>query len=41
MTHDGNTEEENNGYVVYQWISTVQLGNGEGGPLLRSPDPFL
>ncbi len=33
--HEGNTEEENNGYVVFIWYITDQLGDREGEALLR------
>jgi len=37
-SHEGNTEEENNGYVVFlNEISTDQLGNRMGVRLLRPP----
>jgi hypothetical protein len=39
---EGNTEEENNGYVVFNEISTNQLGDEEGGFTLLTPMyPFL
>ncbi len=36
--HEGNTEEENNGYVVFKWNihgSAGKWGGGEGGKGVR------
>jgi hypothetical protein len=40
---EGNTEEENNGYVVFKSLSTDQLakGWGLGGVTPSAPIPFL
>ncbi len=41
--HEGNTEEENNGYVVFELSTTGQLktGWGRGGEALYRPPPPL